>query len=260
MAKLFSSLRNTRPEKPSHSGTVGILTSEHGRYSRFWLSMLNVHLPPMTKLITKMSLSIAEARNEILREAEGEWVWFMDDDHTFEPGLLRGLMARNVDIIQPLVLTRYGPFSPVMMGPPSGDGIKHWRYALSPDDTTGLKSVHIAGCAGMLIRRRVWEAMEYPYFTNGPHVDSIAEDVRFCQRARELGFGIYVDLDNRMGHLNIGEVWPERNEDTGEWTTKLVFGQEIVQLPAAQPKLRRNNETGEVTPYDASESSVPEES
>jgi len=39
-------------------------------------------------------------------------VFFMDDDHTFAPDLLLNLLARNVPVIQPLVLSRYGPFAP----------------------------------------------------------------------------------------------------------------------------------------------------
>lgn len=228
-------------------GTIGVLTTEQSRFTRFWMALLTEAMPPETKLIVKMSLSIAEARNEVLKEATGDWVWFMDDDHTFEPLLLRKLLSRNVDIIQPLVLTRYAPFAPVIMGPPTGEGAKHWRYALTSAESTGIKEVHVVGCAGMLIRRRVWEAMEYPYFENSHYAkDSISEDVGFCLKARELGFKVWVDLDNRLGHLNVGEVWPERDPDTGEWYTRLIFGQETIKLPAAKPKKRIIHETGEI--------------
>ena len=213
--------------------------------------MLSLQLPPMVKLVVKMSLSIAEARNEVLQEAEGDWVWFIDDDHTFAPDLMMRLLQRNVDIVQPLVLTRYAPFAAVHMtkSPTPIAGKPYGRFALTPEDKGGLKEASVVGCAGMLVRRRVWESLDYPYFVNGYAADSIAEDVLFCERAREAGFKAYVDLDNHMGHLNIGEVWPERRDD-GTWCTRLVFGQQEIELPTAAPKFRVNHETGEVTPYD----------
>jgi hypothetical protein len=234
----------------THVGTIGILTTEHGRYSRFWLTMLAAAMPPRTKLIVKMSLNIAEARNEILREADGEWVWFMDDDHTFAPDLLRNLLARDVDIIQPLVLTRYAPFAPVMMGPETPDGKNNYRLALTPQLATGLEEVEIVGCAGMLIKRRVWEALRYPYFTSGSLApDVLSEDFAFCRAARAAGFRVFTDLDNRMGHLNVGEVWPERLPD-GTWGTKLIFGNEAILLPAAAPKMTLDVKTGALTHVD----------
>ena len=251
---LFRGFTNRHPgpdrlrvmEESQHSGTIGILTSEGGRFSRFWLAMLSAAVPPRVKVIVKMSLNIAEARNEILRDAEGAWVWFIDDDHTFPPDLLQNLLAREVDIVQPLVLGRYGPFGPVAMGAQTPDGKQHYRFALKADDPYGLRPVDIVGCGGMLVRRHVWEAMEPPYFAAGTlAADVVSEDISFCRRAKAMGFGVYVDMDHPMGHLNIGEVWPERLPD-GSWRTKLIFGNETIYIPAAPPRMRVDPDTGEV--------------
>lgn len=205
------------------SGTIGLLTSETSRFSRFWLHFQGLSLPPNIKLISKMSLNIAEARDEVIREAEGDWVWFMDDDHTFKPDLLKNLLSREVDIIQPLVLGRYAPFAPVMMGTETEDGSKQYRLALT-DGERGVKKVEAVGAAGMLIRRRVWEKIGLRWFTPLPGEPSIvSEDILFCRRARAKGFQIYADLENPMGHLNVGEVWPERDAD-GVWRTRCRFG------------------------------------
>lgn len=229
---------------PPQPGTIGILTAEDGRYSRFWLAMMDLHLPPGVRLITKFSLNIAQARNEILRDAHGEWVWFMDDDHTFAPDTLKRLLARGVDLIQPLVLTRYAPFSPVYMGPKDPKSSGHWRYALE-DGETGLKPVHIIGCGGMLVRRRVWETLSPPWFTNsGTDVDVVSEDIAFCNRAREAGFQPYVDLETPMGHINVGEVWPDRLPD-GKWATRIAFGNASITVGKAKGLHKVDAETGE---------------
>lgn len=233
-------------QNPTPLGTIAILSSEHGRYTRFWLSQLGLKPPGPTKLVTKFSVNIAEARNEALADAEGEWLWFIDDDHTFAPDLLTKLIARDVDVIQPLVLARYAPFGPVIMGPETQDGSKHWRLALLPSDKGGIKEVHVAGAAGMLIRRRVWERIPRPWFTAGDlNPEVLGEDVGFCRRVRAAGFKVYCDLDNRMGHLNVGEVWPVWDEEHQRWETEITFGQGAMRVPAAQPKYYVKPETGE---------------
>jgi len=217
-------------------GTIGILSGESGRFTRFWLSQVGLQPPGPVKLITKFSVNIAEARNEVIAEAEGEWLWFIDDDHTFDPGLLQRLVARNVDVVQPVVLARYAPFGPVIMGPATPDGKKHWRLALQPSDLPGLKEVYVVGAAGMLIRRKVWEAIPRPWFTAGDlNPEVVGEDVGFCRRVREAGFRVYCDLANPMGHLNVGEVWPVWNAKEGVWETELRFGQASLRMPAAAP-------------------------
>lgn len=217
-----------------HNGTIGILTSETGRYSRFWLHFQALIVPPKVKLISKMSINIADARDEVIKEAEGDWVWFMDDDHTFRPDLLQNLLSREVDIIQPLVLGRYSPFGPVMMGGPTPDGKAQYRFGLVDGvDRPGLKPCEAVGAAGMLIRRPVWEGVGFPYFAPRPEdPHRLSEDITFCRRATEKGFKIYTDMANHMGHLNVGEVWPVLNPD-GTWETRLLFGGKEFRTPKA---------------------------
>jgi len=245
------------PNGERRLGTIGILTGESGRYSRFWNCQMALRPPGPCKLIVKFSVNIAEARNQILREAEGDWVFFMDDDHTFAPDLLLNLLARNVPVIQPLVLSRYGPFGPVIMGARTGDGKAHWKFALSLTDPPELKPVEVAGCAGMLVRRAAWEQLDDPWFESGQvQADVISEDMHFCRKLRAKDIPIYCDMRHTMGHLNVGEVWPIRNED-GTWKTRVIFGNQALDIPAAAPKFRVDNATGKVFDPDGRE--VPNE-
>ena len=207
--------------------TVGILTSEHGRFGRFWQNLRLLDVPPATVFATEMSLNIAFARNKIIRESSSEYVWFVDDDHTFQPNVVKNLMDRNLPVIQPLVLSRLSPFGTVMLGAPDTTKLGYYhRVPLDNAHQSGVAEVNCVGAAGMLIRREVIDAIGDPWF------ETHAEDINFCEKARAKGFKIYADLDNRMGHLNVG--WVEPAIKDGKWVTKLTFGDGEFYLPAVR--------------------------
>lgn len=233
---------------PKFNGTIGILTSETGRFSRFWLRLAALQIPPQTKLIAKMSLDIAATRDEVLKDADSEWVWFIDDDHTFEPDLLLRLLARNVDVVQPLVLGRVSPFAPVMMGGMTPDEKSQYRLGLADEEGPRLKECGAVGAAGMLIRRRVWEKIGFPYFNRREGDPDISEDIAFCRRAIAKGFRVWTDMENWMGHLNVGEVWPFYDPTHKTWSTRLHFAGHDVFLPKAQATARIVD--GKYIPYD----------
>lgn len=68
-----------------------------------------------------------------------------------------------------------------------------------------LIEVSYTGMGFMLVKKGVFESMEYPWFKPiekkiGTMVDFTMEDVSFCLRAKENGFKIYVDPTVRVGH------------------------------------------------------------
>ena len=83
----------------------------------------------------------------------------------------------------------------------------------------GLIELQAGGCAGMLIRREVLEAIEPPWFE---YTDR-SEDIVFCEKAKEAGFNIYCDLSARLGHVTTAFVWPSTNQD-GDWFVGLTIG------------------------------------
>jgi hypothetical protein len=56
----------------------------------------------------------------------------------------------------------------------------------------------------MLVRRRVIEAMSYPYFEHT--IPGTGEDSMFCRKARKLGFKTYLDPDLCVGHMTTRPV------------------------------------------------------
>ncbi len=212
--------------------TIGILTNETGRFGKFWQSFTALRTPKQTNVVIKTSIDIAENRNTVIRESRhSDFVWFIDDDHTFEPDLIENLLLHNAPVVQPLVLTRFTPFGPVMMGEQTVEG-RYKKIALDNSRQRGLLEVTGVGAAGMLIRRDVLQKVGDPWFTQP--LGRIAEDVMFCEKVRAAGFKIYSDLSNSMGHLNVGSVRPVVRD--GKWVTELVFGEKVIYLQAVEAK------------------------
>ena len=201
-------------------GTIGIPTGEFTRFSLFGQSLLGLQKPPETFCVWATGGNVARNCNTIVTEMQGEWVWFIGDDHAFPPDILMNLLARNVDIVVPICAQRQPPYS-------------YGVYQMLEDGTTplvdltgktGLVSVDYAGSAGMLVRRHVFEKIEPPHFRLGQfRADSEGEDIYFCAQARDAGFTIWVDTDHPMGHSAVVTAWPVRWPD-GTYGTKLDLG------------------------------------
>jgi hypothetical protein len=86
-----------------------------------------------------------------------------------------------------------------------------------------MERVAAAGTGGMLVRRKVFEALPRPWFEVGQlRTDSLGEDLWFCKKAGERGFEVWVDWETQMGHLTPAAVWPVH---TGEgWRTGYHLG------------------------------------
>jgi hypothetical protein len=208
---------------PYPAGTVGYITADGPpRYQGFADSLEMTHVPLGTALVRAGNYNAAHNRNELLRGAEGEWVWLLDDDHAWEPSALMRLLKHDVDIVVPLYSRRYAPFKPVIYKhyrPPRQCKLYEWAEL---SNEKGLIEVEAAGAGGMLIKKQVIHKMAPQVFRvgayNGPEFlgmepDSLNEDVGFCFRARELGFKIYCDLDVSFGHARPCFVVPSRVED-----------------------------------------------
>jgi hypothetical protein len=78
----------------------------------------------------------------------------------------------------------------------------------SPIRNPQLLSVDYTGMGFMLVRKGVFESMEYPWFRPvekriGEMVDFTMEDVGFCLGARERGWKVWVDGSIKVGHEKI---------------------------------------------------------
>lgn len=225
-------------EAPS-PGLVGVIAQETSRYTMFSASLTSLDLPEGSAIKWRFGHSIADNCNALVREMyeqEKEWLWLLGDDHTFGPGVLTKLLSWDVDVIVPLCIMRAPPYLPVIHSGWGPSGRPH-RQTVDLDEYPdgGLIGVHSAGSAGMLIRRRVFDALTDPWFETGVvEGTQLGEDVYFCDKARETGAEIYCDLDTRIGHCLTAVAWPVK-ETTG-WTFgfSMMGGFQIVLPPGTE--------------------------
>jgi hypothetical protein len=141
-----------------------------------------------------------------------DWDYFlsMDADMTFSPENVERLIALDLDIVSMGYQGRAGlSANRIVSGHwnPPGDipGLSNFECWFPVWDT-GLKEADWCGMGACLIKKKVFETMEHPYFRHiivehGDCANEISEDMSFCIGAKAAGFKIWVDLNNRAGHL-----------------------------------------------------------
>jgi hypothetical protein len=173
-----------------------------------------------------------------------EWIWFIGDDHTFDPLLLINLLKHDVDVVVPVVTKRVPPFIPLAYK--ELHFVPGVELAMTPftwselNHLQGLVLLAGAGHGGMLVKRKVIEALgEDHWFRVGEvEPDELSEDLSFCHRIRQAGFSIYLDTDSTLGHLNATSYIPTRLHD-GRWTIEAENGGERMRVTKLQPELVR---------------------
>jgi hypothetical protein len=206
-------------------GTVGVVASEAARYTQFAVALSGLEMPGDSVLRWVISGDRVSGQNELVKNLHGDWLFIMGDDHAFGPGLLRQLLAHDVDVVVPLCLSRRTPFNPYCFQQREG----MVPLDLSACPAGGLVEVEAAGSAGMLIRRHVLEAVGDPWF----EYMSEGEDIAFCDKARAAGFKIHVDLGAPLGHIASTILWPTFND--GRWLTGMTVADGFELAVEMQP-------------------------
>jgi hypothetical protein len=160
-----------------------------------------------------------------------DYLWFMDDDHAFPPGLLKNLLRHGQPLMSPLCLARIAPFPLVTYAGMLPDGSRYLPLDLNGMGETGLVELEAGGCAGMLIRRDVLVATD----KRGPGSEEESggwfeygdrsEDIVFCEKAKAAGYKLHADLECRLGHITTAVVWPAVND--GAWMTGVTVGRDL---------------------------------
>lgn len=203
-------------------GAIGVTCAETGRYSLFSASLGRLKQPEDTNLYFVTGSDREQGRNELVKamlDGGDEWLLFLDDDQIFEEDLLLRLLAREVDVVGALYLRRDMPYTPICYEARIPVG-KYMPVDLAPYGQDEMIKVDVVGTGGMLVRRRVFESMDPPWFKRGKHT----EDIIFCNEIRDR-FDIYCDLGARMGHMTTTAVWPGVGQQ-GEWAVQFnISGQ-----------------------------------
>lgn len=206
------------------SGVVGVISNDAARFSLFASCIVKLRVPEGAKVEWLIGGDWCGARNSLVQltlETGADWLWFMDDDHAFPPDMLEKLLAHELPLVTPICLTRTAPFMPVQYTQRQEGQHQYLPIPLTDYPESGLVQLEAGGCAGMLIRREVLEAIESPWFE---YTDR-SEDIVFCEKAQRAGFALYCDLTARLGHITTTVVWPAVVE--GEWRVGLTVGRDM---------------------------------
>ena len=134
-------------------------------------------------------------RNRIVEEflrGQAQWLFWLDDDCVPPAGAVARLIGHGKDIVGAPAPTMFG-MEWLLCAFERGENGKY--RAINDLESRGLARVEAVGCQGMLIRRRVLEAVKPPWFRRlikgGKVVKS--EDFFFCEKAAAAGFEVWAD-------------------------------------------------------------------
>ena len=151
--------------------------------------------------------NITFARNKIASkflESGNDYLLFLDDDMVFKPDLLESLLKRKEKIVGGMTFIRSEPHEPSFYKLNS-DGVTYNPiYLWKKNDLVECDAI---GMAATLIHKSVFEEMKnisqfhkdiWGFFDN---LNFTGEDLRFCRKARDLGFKVYCDTSQLVGHI-----------------------------------------------------------
>lgn len=156
----------------------------------------DIHLESMSLVYVSRERIVEKAILE-----KYDYVFFLDSDMVIQPAVLKNLLKADKDMITALAFMRSPPYSPciydvIRVGAPGENQIhqpRNWE-----DD---IIEVDGCGAACLLVRTKVFDDVRKKHglcFTPGMY---LGEDLSFCVRARQLGYKIFCDTRERVGHL-----------------------------------------------------------
>jgi hypothetical protein len=130
-----------------------------------------------------------------------DYIMWIDSDQVFEPNDFFKLLEHDKDIVSGLYLRK-----------PQGDTLNDVPIEFACFNENGkrlytnevngeLRKVWSNGMGWMLVKKGVFEKIEYPWF--GPIIEGLGfhgEDVSFQLRAKDVGFDSNVDTSIIVGH------------------------------------------------------------
>lgn len=207
------------------------VTDGHDLSDRHVLSLIGLHVHDQNNRrifrgvkYDECTANLARGRNGLVAEfldTDCEWAWFVDTDMVFAPDTLDRLVDRAHETGYSIVgalCAMVGSSRPIPnLFYDSRDGM----FDSPVDYPEGPTPVAATGTGCVLIHRNVFEAIrrdrtdgDWAWFNTDIRPDPVTgkpmmlgEDLTFCLRARESGFGVLVDCDIEVGHHKDRRVW-----------------------------------------------------
>lgn len=238
---------------------IAVPTGKVSPYPEFWEHLANVKPPDGYMLYpprTSRGPYIKNNQNTLIRmflhKTNAEYFFLANDDQLYADDILKRLMSHQKDIVVPLCPEHELPCRALIYTRRDGDLYYH-KFLESSD--RGLVPVVGSGGGGMLIHRRVLEAIPDPWFTT--HMSNqmeypkeflnnedpqlcgwveSTEDLDFCKKVIDAGFGIYCDLDTTVLHSTTFYIAYAR-QPNGQWCVVLMRNGKHVAIPMPQAPL-----------------------
>lgn len=168
---------------------IGVAASDYIRTQTVSTLILLFKNEPDTKFIIKQGALVHLNREEIALEAlqmDCTHLFFVDSDMVFNPDVLYKLMHHDKDIIGALCNKRGGGLA------------VNTRFTKQPDKIYRNSAV---GMACTLIKMDVFRKVPRPWFFFGDEQHPCGEDIFFCNRARKVGFEVWIDPTLSVKHI-----------------------------------------------------------
>ncbi len=219
---------NPVPNTGFPPGIVAICSQDVVRCVPFVWALLQLDVPQDTHWAWQVSAYIHENRNmcvkNMLDDPKYKWIFFLDDDNTFERNILLKLLAHDKPIVGSFYVKKGYPYIPHLYHFAEGctePPYENFKLMDIPENT--LFEVDALATSGLLIRR---EVLEHPEMRDHPFefLRHMGEDMAFCYKSQKLGYKVYVDTSQIMMHWGTSSVRPGRSEDGTESVVLLRAG------------------------------------
>jgi FkbM family methyltransferase len=186
---------------------IAIPTSQYIEADTF-KSIYDQHLDSLYSIdfVPFISDQIEQVRNEIavyFLDNGYDYLFAVDSDIVFAPDTLQRLIDHDVDMVSGIYIQRIpGTHTIEIMRKNEFGGVTHVPYSHIKDQ--GLVPIDGCGFGCVLIKRKVFESMEYPYFVYKSaldHAHTVSEDVYFCRKATEKNIKMYADSELLCDHV-----------------------------------------------------------
>ena len=176
---------------------------------------------PQDRISTTAGVYLPEAHNGLvktlleLRDWDGI-VW-LEHDHQFDYGMVARMETYEQDIVgvpyttrdalnpQLMVASFTNREHPEQSKPPYGITYLPPSQALQMIFDPGLYEVDFVPHGMTFVRRRVYEALAYPWYAAGD-THELGDDVYFIAQARAAGFKVYADTSLYAGHMTLVSI------------------------------------------------------
>lgn len=196
--------------KPNIKLGIGIPLTDDKVHSQFLDSWVLMDRPDFTYLRPDHRGPIAEVRNRLVMEAlenECTHLIMMDTDQEYPPNTITKLLAHDLDAVGALVYRRYPPFDPVVLRTGKNGG-----FIKLPEEelfSGKLLEVDATGCGCIMFNTNVFLNVPYPWFEFMPtegRTAGMGEDIGFCVKLRDAGYGVFVDTSIEVEHLAVMSI------------------------------------------------------